>query len=310
MIDERRAKPKVGLPNATVAQIRSTKRAEVAMEYKDLLVIIDASHEGRRRTDFAVRLARQHNAHLLGYYVSPTVGDYVALPTSGRIGSSESGPGGLGHVVQAADLAETVQMQFEANLNANGLHGTWILSGDNIVEDIVSHIRTVDLAFIGLGDPDRLESNPQGFHPEEVILACGRPVLGLPIANLPEEVGRNVLIGWDGSRGATRAMHDALPMLKAAESVTLLAVDPAELSPASVENAVRHLRRHGIEANKKAISSGGMAVGDAVLAECDYLHADLVVAGAYGHSRLTESVLGGVSRTLLRQMMVPVLMSH
>jgi len=184
------------------------------------------------------------------------------------------------------------------------------LSGDNLVQDIVAHIRAVDLAIIGLGDPDRRDSDPQGFRPEEVILACGRPVLGVPIANVPAEGGRNVLVAWDGSRGATRAMHDALPLLKGADSVTLVAIDPPALDPVPVKAAAEHLRWHGIEAIEKTVSSGGLAVGEAVLAECDYLHSDLVAAGAYGHSRLSESILGGVSRTLLRQMMVPVLMSH
>lgn len=178
------------------------------------------------------------------------------------------------------------------------------------MKDIIAHIRTRDLAIIGLGDPGRVDPDPQGFRPEEVILACGRPALGIPIANVPAGIGRNIVVAWDGSRGAARALHDALPLLKRADTIALVAVDPPELDPAPAQSAARHLRRHGIEASERILSGGGLTIGEAILAECDYLHSDLVVAGAYGHSRRSESILGGVSRTLLRQMMVPVLMSH
>ncbi len=118
------------------------------------------------------------------------------------------------------------------------------------------------------------------------------------------------MVAWDGSRGAARALHDALPLLKRADTIALMAVDPRELDPAPARSAARHLRRHGIEASDRILSSGGLTIGEAIVAECDYLHSVLIVAGAYGHSRISESMLGGVSRTLLRQMMVPVLMSH
>ena len=269
------------------------------MEYKDILVSIDAGDRRQQQMKLALTLARKHKARLLGYYVSPTVDEGV-----------DREPTNAEHPVQAADLAEAIQIQFEEDLRANGLDGTWLLSGDNIVEDVVAHIRSADLAIVGLGDPDRSGTNLQRFDPEDVILACGRPILGVPIANVPEDVGRNILIAWDGSRAATRAMHDGLPLLKPADSVTLLAIDPDERDLVSIDSAVDHLRQHEIGATKRIVSSSGSAIGDALLAECEYLHVDLVVAGAYGHSRFAESMLGGVSHRLLHQMMIPVLMSH
>jgi nucleotide-binding universal stress UspA family protein len=178
------------------------------------------------------------------------------------------------------------------------------------VDDIACEIRSADLAVLGLGNPDSSVPDAQGFRPDDVIVACGRPVLGIPIANLPQEIGRNVLLAWDGSRGASRAMNDALPLLADAASVTVLSVEPDEPARRSAQSAAAHLRRHGVAAEAREIASAGMAIGDVVLAYCEHLRADLVVAGAFGHSRLRESVVGGVSRTLLHQMMVPVLMSH
>jgi nucleotide-binding universal stress UspA family protein len=105
-------------------------------------------------------------------------------------------------------------------------------------------------------------------------------------------------------------MNDALPLLDEAASVAVLSVEPGEATRASARSAAAHLRRHGIAAETREIARAGMEIGQVVLAQCEYLRADLVVAGAFGHSRLRESIVGGVSRTLLHQMMIPVLMSH
>jgi len=195
-------------------------------------------------------------------------------------------------------------------LKRHGLEGRWLLSGDPVAADIAEQSRTVDLVVLGLGNPDPSAADPQGVRPDDVILACGRPVLALPIANIPGEIGKDVLLAWDGSRGASRAMHDALPLLVDARSVSVVCVDPAEPLWESARSAAAHLGRHGLPATAARIPSGGMGIGDAILAHCDHIGVDIVVAGAYGHGRFRESILGGVSRTLLRQMMVPVLVSH
>jgi len=105
-------------------------------------------------------------------------------------------------------------------------------------------------------------------------------------------------------------MNDALPLIAGARSVTVLSVDPSEVMWESARAAAAHLNRHGVSASPHKIPGAGTGIGEVILAHCDYLNADLVVAGAYGHSRLREAAIGGVSRTLLRQMIVPVLMSH
>lgn len=266
------------------------------MTIKDLVVSIDPSRPGRRRVDLAIGLACRFGAYVVGYYVAPTVGELVNAAD--------------GEAASAEDVAASTEQRFEANLKRHGLSGRWLLSGEPVAADIAAQIATVDLAVLGLGDPNTDVPDEQGFRAQEVIVACGRPVLGLPIANLPKEIGRTVLVAWDGSPGAGRAMNDSLPLFADGASATVLSVDPAEPVRQSAESAAAHLRRHGIAAEAREIASAGMAIGDVVLAYCEHLRADLVVAGAFGHSRLRESIVGGVSRTLLHQMMVPVLMSH
>src|SRR3954451_22443648 len=205
---------------------------------------------------------------------------------------------------------------------AQRVAGDWLLDRGPIVDDLIRRIRTVGLAIVGLGDPDGVAPDPQGFRPDDIVLGCGRPVLGVPIANLPERVGRTVLVAWGGSGRARRGVEaappasgpltDPLPFLAEAEAVTVLSVDPDEGLSWSLDAAVAHLKRHGVaaaaERSGDVLGSGDIAV--AILNEADYRHADLLVAGAYGHSPLGETLFGGVSRGLLHQMMVPVLVSH
>jgi nucleotide-binding universal stress UspA family protein len=274
------------------------------MPFKDLLVTVDASREGRQRLALAIELAQRSGAHIVGCYRA------LVLEPSAASDLAETGRGGLPSISHEGAMADSMEQRFHDDLASFDLAGTWLATGERVLDDLVERTRTTDLAIVGLGDPDRLEENPQGFQPEDLILAAGRPVLGIPVANVPERLGRNVLVAWDGSRAASRAMNDALPLLETAESVTVLAIGADEAARRQAEAATAHLRRHGVAASASRTPGGDLKIGDLILAHCEHVHADLVVAGAYGHSRLSQAILGGVSRTLLRQMMVPVLMSH
>ena len=128
-----------------------------------------------------------------------------------------------------------------------------------------------------------------------------------------DRIGENVLVAWNGSREAGRAMQDALPLLTMSAAVSLLLVDPEEDADIELaEDLVGHLERHGLHANMRVIRHeiSTLSVSDTLLAQVAELEADLLVMGAYGHSRLREMILGGVTRDILRDMNVPVLMAH
>jgi nucleotide-binding universal stress UspA family protein len=145
-----------------------------------------------------------------------------------------------------------------------------------------------------------------------LALGVGRPVLVVPRYGTFERLGERVLIAWNGSREATRAVHDAIPILKRAITVTVLSIDPEVDSPPRTPSAdiTLHLARHGIAAEAASTSSVDFGVGNALLSRAADLGADLIVMGAYGHSRMREMVLSGATRHLLQNMTVPVLMSH
>jgi nucleotide-binding universal stress UspA family protein len=143
-------------------------------------------------------------------------------------------------------------------------------------------------------------------------MGCGRPVVALPYAGHVGTFAENVLIAWDGSREAARAVADALPLLRRARFVTVTVVHRMHgtVAPEGIDVAA-FLQRHGIHASFSTVPRvAGISTGETLLNRLSDLHADLLVMGAYGHPRVQERVLGGVTRTMLETMTVPVLMSH
>ena len=140
---------------------------------------------------------------------------------------------------------------------------------------------------------------------EELILAAGVPVLMLP-PDSAEAFGRTVVVGWNGSREAARALHEGLPFLRTAERAILLAI--GEAGADSVEACVAMLRRHdGVTVEPQRIEGPDGDAGEVLLAQAAAHGADLLVMGAYGHSRLRELVFGGATRHVLREATLPVL---
>jgi nucleotide-binding universal stress UspA family protein len=145
-------------------------------------------------------------------------------------------------------------------------------------------------------------------------IACGRPVLVVPYAGEFLDVGREILVAWNGSRESARALHDAMFLLPEAETVTIIEIDPpapgAAAPAASAAQVAAALTRRGIAAKPETETAGDIGVSDLLLSRAADLDIDLLVMGAYGHSRMREFILGGVSRDIFRHMTVPVLMSH
>jgi nucleotide-binding universal stress UspA family protein len=147
-----------------------------------------------------------------------------------------------------------------------------------------------------------------------VALLTGRPIFVVPYTGTFTNIGRKVLVGWDASREATRAVHDAMPLLAGASSVTVITIDAKETEDGHGEipgaDIALHLARHGVSANVERTVSADVGIGNTLLSRANDLEADLLVMGAYGHSRVHELLLGGATRTVLAGMTLPVLMAH
>jgi nucleotide-binding universal stress UspA family protein len=177
---------------------------------------------------------------------------------------------------------------------------------------LITLARGVDLVVMGQVNHD-VRPAP-ALRPEDIVIACGRPVLIVPYIGSFDQVGRRVLLAWDGSQEAVRAINDALPMIAGAELVTVMTVSARakdlDRHQSSLERIVRHLARHDIAVRPDRTVRGDNTVSGVLLSRAFDLSVDLIVAGAYHHSPLREALTGGVSREMLQHMTVPVLMSH
>jgi nucleotide-binding universal stress UspA family protein len=278
------------------------------MPYRDILVVIGNAAGAAQCAAPAAALAAAFGARLTGFFAT-------GYPISTAYGDL-SGWAQLVDAYMEAQRAEAsaAEAAFRQQLAACKLTGEWFYREAEATASVVAEAALFDLVIIGQPNPDAALVGASGLRPEEIVLGGGRPVLVVPYAGDFRELGKRVLIAWNRRREAVRALHDAMPVLERAEAVTVLEVDPAEAilsEPViSAEAVAAALTRRGIKAKAETEASGGVAVDDVLLSRAGDLGADLLVMGAYGHSRLREYVLGGVSRGVFRQMTIPVLMAH
>lgn len=278
------------------------------MDYKNLLIHLDDGKACAGRLALAIELARAHDAHLTGLYVTA---DPIV-------------PGGLRGEVpaqfladleeQANERAQAAKANFTEAVAKNGLRAECRIArctAPRLAEVVGLHARYVDAVIVGQADPDTVVEVNGGVA-ESVIMASGRPALVVPYIGAGKHFGRRALVAWDGGREAARALNDALPLLRRAEKVAVLVISPhkGDHGPEPGADIALHLARHGVKAEAQHLEAGDLSIANALLSRLADLDIDLLVMGAYGHSRLREWVLGGVTREIFRQMTVPVLMSR
>ena len=284
------------------------------MALKDIVVHLDAGTRSKVMMEVAAGLARRHGAHLSGLCV-------IDIPESAFFygGAMPYASGGPDLVAQTRSemlaAATPLEAQFRDLLAREGLQGEWRLAEGNAAEVLALHARYADLAMTAQpGGPDTFGSDRGSEVIVGTLMASGRPVIAVPYAGQFPTLGSRVLVAWNASREATRAVNDALPLLQQAQSVTVLAINPrhgirghGDVPAADIS---LHLARHGVKAEAAHTVSSDIPDGEALLSYAADISADLIVAGGYGHSRAREMVFGGVTRTLLREMTVPVFLSH
>ena len=288
------------------------------MGFKDILVALDSAPAARGRIELAAALAERFGAHLIGLHAALGAEAPRRRGYFDYFDHSLLDPLYREYREKIEAEAERARALFEEIASRHGVSAEWRTASGYPSEVTALNGRYVDLIVLGQLDPDDPQAMLFRPLPEEVALGVGRPILVVPYAGSWKEIGRRVLVGWDASREATRAVNDAMPLLAGAQTVTILAVDPAD-GPADhgaghgeVPGAdiALHLARHGVRATTEATVSAGIGAGNALLSRASDLDADLLVMGAYGHSRVRELLLGGATRTVLESMTLPVLMAH
>ena len=278
------------------------------MALKDILVHVDSSNQSRVRLDAAISLASAHEAHLIAVYVltQPRIPGYVRAQITEDV---------LRHQAELAlETAAAAETAFNDAVARAGVNGEWRLVEGDPVPVLSLHARYADIAVVGQRDPEGEEGIDDSAMPDQLILSVGRPVLVIPYIGEYPVIGQRVMVSWDASRLATRAVNDALPFLVKAKRVTVMAVNPkgGEEGHGEIPSAdiCLHLARHGINAEAHHVYADDVGTGDMLLSRAADEGIDLMVTGCYGHARWRELVLGGVTRHMLQHMTMPVLMSH
>jgi nucleotide-binding universal stress UspA family protein len=277
------------------------------MALKDILVHVDATPSSDDRVRIAVELAAQHQAHLVGLHVKPElvmplVEDYSALPESYFDDF-------VAEIDAAARAAET---KFTAAVKKSNIEHEWRVARGFASDVLRRQARYSDLVIVGQRNPDA-DDNETPDVPENMLLDTGRPTLIIPYIGTLSSFAKRVMIAWDDGAPATRAVHDAVPLMKDADQVDIIAVNPTDTGdhgPIPCADISLHLARHGIKAEAQSVQASDVGVADILLARAFDHGCDLLVMGAYGHSRWRELVLGGVTQHMLENMTMPVLMSH
>ncbi len=279
------------------------------MTIKNLLVHVDDSKHCVARLDVAVGLAREFGSHLVGIYAIPD--PYIAPYMAGGYVSAELIES---QIQRGRDRAAAAEKIFDEHMSGADVESEWRVAEGNSGAVISLNARYADLCVVGQPDPDDTEGNPDPELPAEVALTAGRPVLVVPYIGPAKTLGKDIMVAWNASREATRAVNDALPLLQKADRVSVLAVNPgkgdADHGDVPSADIALHLARHGVKAEASQTVSDDLEVADVILSRLADTGADMLVMGAYGHSRMRELMMGGVTRDILRHMTVPVLMSH
>lgn len=258
-----------------------------------------------RLLDAAIPLAREHDARLVGIHVVPAVIVYadatVSMSTEFIVAQQEA----------FREDAKAIEAAFRKRADAASIASEWRIAdtGDEPTMRATSTLANVADLVVASQYQDTIPA-ASGYTPDELVLGTGRPVLIVPTSGELSVIGKRALVAWNGSREASRAVYDCLALLQPDAELCLLTIDSPR-GDSTVSSLAEALAHHGVKVVAKAISkSEGRATGEEILKQAADYRADLLALGCYGHSRLRETVFGGATTHILRDMTLPVLMAH
>jgi nucleotide-binding universal stress UspA family protein len=259
------------------------------MAYKDLLVCLDPTPASDERLKLAIALAKAHGARIFGLDVT------ADAAFEGRWRE------------RALQVSRYFDETTQAAKIEAGLIGSDYRQGGPSPDQ--SHCVDLILAPSPSAETRELVAS---FVPDELLLKSGAPTLLLAPEWTFRPLGESIVIAWDASREATRAVHDAMPLLEKAKKVVVFSFSRHRSAlKVNAEALVRHLARHGVDAALSDwTNTGDISAVEALFASLETQDSDLIVAGGFGHSRLFEGLFGGVSLDLIGQPTLPVLLSH
>ncbi len=275
------------------------------MTLRNILVHVAEDERCGERVALACDLAAKNDGMVTGLFVRPYPIIVPAMPPGGAVTVVED-------LVEVYDASsKRTKKAFDELTSAKGVRAQWHSDQGETDECLAFHARYSDLVVVGQWSPDDPAEAGTVDLGGAVALGAGRPVLIVPYAGKFTADWKRIMVAWDSSRAATRAVHDALDFMKAAEQVDIVCVDADQSEDRDPgADIAAHLAQHGIKAKAHHVTRGSLTTAETLNSTASDMDSDLLVMGAYGHTRLTEIVFGGVSRNLLQHMTLPILMSH
>ena len=279
------------------------------MKYKNLVVHLDHSKGCQNRLETTFALAREYDARVTGLFVVPLyiVPSYVEAQISVDLINDVTEQA----MEKARETADGYrQKAIEAGVDIE-IH---VLEGQ-LIPVLREHSKYADLLILGQDDPEDPDSTSYGLA-DALLFEGACPCLVVPHSGKLKAPGKRILVTWNASRESSRAVRGALPLLQSADEVVVVSSEPrsenndlAEGHP-HAEALDRFLRSHGVEAISGGLGDPDVSPSEAIIGQAAEMDADLIVMGAYGHARLREIILGGVTRDLLKRAPTCLMLSH
>ncbi len=268
---------------------------------KTILVPICHDPGADQRIDFAIELALKHHAHIQALHVlTPAREMFKVVPV--QTYSAEIFDQYEKNLLLEA---KAYRDKYEKKLNASGVRYDWCQSQGDLVTTLNHYSRTADITIL-----TQKESSIYDIMSimHDFIIESGMPVIVIPSAEVKADF-QNILIAWDGGQHCAKAVHNALPLLKEAKTVTVLTITQDDKTTIPEADICVKLVRHGINAEALTLNDS-VKVETRILKTAQSLEADLIIAGAWGHRRIREIIFGGVTKTLLSNQKYPLFLSH
>ncbi len=287
------------------------------MALRDLLVCVDRRERSRVCLHLAVDLARRSGSCITALYLrewSPSqLTHHKTAELAGRpLAEMQALESAV--VDSIDDAAVHCRAQLEKLAARYGLQVEWRTLDEEPGIAVPQHARYADLCILDVDLPAGSTSAGYRFS-EEMLFTAGRPVLLVPRSGKFSALGGHVAVAWNSSRAAARALSDALPLLERSEKTTVIAINPADVLPQHgalpLPRLLEHLRRHGVSGHLVELANVPAAeIAQRLQEQALAAGADMIVAGAHGHTWLREIILGSVTRDLLAGLRLPIMMSH
>lgn len=277
------------------------------MAIKDLAIAYNGSTNAKAALSFAIQMCNKYDAALNALHVRAPVGlePHIQRWTPKNV---------LDSLQAAADESlRNIEQSFHEIVAETGFKGQadWIVEEGQTNDHLARLARYYDLLVIGqFSEPDDIQRTM--VRAEDLVHRAGKPVIIVPNGYTVRPFQEYAAVGWDGSRTAARALQDAMQILETKKRLDVVSVGAekprSEVLPG--RDIIRHLKRHGIDARRVTLTGTREGIGETIMNYCTENKPDVLVMGAYGHARLREDLFGGVTRHILKNMTVPVLMAH